>query len=326
MSSSPDFSLDVTQTALPPETWQMRYPSLAQFCQSYVAIMSALVIVFLIFVAVFGPVLYPVSPTKALLDPSDPSGFTFVQKLQSPSWEFPAGTDFQSRDMMARLLLGARISLAVGFVSMFINLIIGVGVGTLAGWVGGKVDNALMRFVDALYSIPLLLIVINLQLFLSPLLERWLGHIENLPFLLSPSLISIYIALGVSNWLTMARLTRAEVLNIKSKEFVMSSTALGAKPIRTLFRHVLPNCLAPLIVAGTLAIPEAIFVEAFLSFIGIGVPEPLASWGSLAQDSLKNITTSHTLVAPALAISITMLAFNLFGDGLRDALDPKSRK
>ncbi|MGF1571563.1 MAG: ABC transporter permease [Sumerlaeia bacterium] len=326
MASAPDFSLDINQTDLPEETWQMRYPALARFSQSYVAVISAGVIILLVLTAIFGPILYPVSPTKALTDPTDPTGFTLVEKLQTPSWQHPAGTDFQSRDMLARLILGAQISLAVGFVSMFINLIIGVGVGTLAGWIGGKVDNTLMRIVDALYSIPLLLIVINLQLFLSPVLERNLGDIENLPFLLSPSLISIYIALGVSNWLTMARLTRAEVLNIKSKEFVMSSTALGASSFRTLFRHVLPNCLAPLIVAGTLAIPEAIFVEAFLSFIGIGVPEPLASWGSLAQDSLKNITTSHTLVAPALAISITMLAFNLFGDGLRDALDPKSRK
>lgn len=303
----------------------MRYPAFARFSRSTVAVCSALIILSLVLIAIFGPLIYNVSPTESIVDPSDPSGYTYVQKLQPPSWEYPAGTDFQSRDMMARLLLGARISLAVGFVSMFINLIIGVGVGTLAGWIGGKVDTALMRFVDALYSIPLLLIVINLQLFLSPLLERLLGGYKDLPFLLSPSLISIYLALGVSNWLTMARLTRAEVLNIKSKEFVMSSTALGASPWRTLFLHVLPNCMAPLIVAATLAIPEAIFVEAFLSFIGIGVPEPLASWGSLAQDSLKNITTSHTLIGPAVAISLTMLAFNLFGDGLRDAFDPKSR-
>jgi oligopeptide transport system permease protein len=321
-----EFSLEATQLELPRETWAMRYPALARFSRSTVAMISLGVIIVLMFSAVLGPTIYGVDPTESIMDPKDPTGFTTMPALQPPSWDHLAGTDFQSRDLFARLLLGAQISLAVGFVSMFINLVIGVGVGTIAGWFGGKIDTFIMRVIDSLYSIPLLLIVINLQLFISPVLNRTLGEIDNLPFLLSPSLISIYLALGVSNWLTMARLTRAEVMNIKNREFVMSSKALGATPVRTLFLHVLPNCMAPLIIAATLAIPEAIFVEAFLSFIGIGVPEPLASWGSLAQDSLKNISTPHTLVAPALAISFTMLAFNLFGDGLRDAFDPKAAK
>lgn len=275
-------------------------------------------VILLILGAVFGPVVYPVS--YSAMNPE------LIGEPQPPSLAHPAGTDFQGRDLLARLILGARISLAVGFVSMTINLIIGVGVGTIAGWLGGWVDTVLMRLVDSLYSIPLLLIVILLQIFVKPILERAIPPDADVPLLLTPDLMSIYIALGLSNWLTMARLARAEVINQKKRDYVAASQALGTGNLRILFRHVLPNSMAPLLVAATLAIPEAIFVEAFLSFIGLGVSSPLASWGSLASDAVRVIDSSpHELLFPALAISLAMLAFNLFGDGLRDALDPAQR-
>src|SRR5690606_165332 len=219
----------------------------------------------------------------------------------------------------------ARISFAVGVGSMLMNMFIGVGIGTTAAWIGGRVDTFLMRMVDALYSVPLLLTVIILQLFVQPQLVKLIPPNADVPLLFTPALMSIYIALGLSNWLTMARLSRSEVLNQAKRDYVSASEALGAGSLRMLLRHVLPNCMAPLLVAATLAIPEAIFIEAFLSCIGIGVSHPLASWGSLASDAVKDLGSPWQLIFPACAISITMLAFNLFGDGLRDAFDPAKR-
>lgn len=317
--------LEFDAAELPEENWRMRYPELARFVSSPVSIASLVIILLIMGFVTIGPVFWDYDPTKPVMNSDDPYDFSAINKNAPPSAIHPAGTDFQGRDLLSRLMMGGQISLAVGFVSMFINLIIGVGIGTMAGWIGGKFDTFLMRIVDALYSIPLLLIVINLQVFLKPVLERGLANVET-PFLLSPDLLSIYLALGVSNWLTMARLSRAEVINVKSKEFVDSMRALGGTPFRILVKHVLPNCMAPLLVAATLAIPEAIFVESFLSFIGIGVSNPVASWGSLADDATGDLGSLHLLIFPALAISITMLSFNLFGDGLRDAFDPKSKK
>jgi len=307
------------EAILPPETWRRRYPALARFARSFIAIAALFSIALIIGTALFGPLLWRVDPTF-----SDPD---LIGMPMPPSAAHPAGTDFQGRDMLARLILGARISLAVGFVSMTINMMIGVGLGTVAGWVGGWVDTTLMRIVDALYSIPLLLIVILLQVFVKPRLLAAIPVGTDVPFLLSPDLVSVYLALGLSNWLTMARLSRSEVINQRRRDYVAACESLGVSPVRILVRHVLPNCLAPLLVASTLAIPEAIFVEAFLAFIGLGVSPPLASWGSLASDAVSSMSTSpHLLIFPAIAISITMLSFNLFGDGLRDAFDPKGTR
>lgn len=260
--------------------------------------------------------------------------FEVLLSLQPPGREFWLGTDPQGRDTLARLLAGARISLAVGIVSMLINLFIGVGVGALAGWchasgraAGLWIDGLLMRMVDILYSIPLILVVILMQIFLRPVLDNLVGGRTNVPLLLSPDLVSIYIALGVTNWLTMARLTRGEVINQAANDYVLAAKALGQKRLAILFRHVLPNCVGPLAVAATLAIPEAIFIESFLAFIGIGVSAPQASWGTMATDGLTYITRApEQLLYPAIAISLAMLAFNLFGDGLRDAVDPSGSR
>lgn len=291
------------------------------------AVVACVVVVLLFLTAALGPVVYRVDPAEI--------NRRFVGAPEAPDLRAPflLGTDAQGRDMLARLLAGARISLAVGVVSCVINVFIGMNIGLLAGWahstetrLGSAIDTLLMRFVDILYSIPLLLVVVMLQLFVRPPLEALVGGRENVPLLLSPDLVSIYVALGITNWLTMARLTRGEVIGQARLEYVMAAKALGQKNRWILLRHVLPNCLGPLAVAATLAIPDAIFVESFLAFVGIGVSAPQASWGTMASDGLQWLGPSpHQLILPAISISITMLAFNLFGDGLRDAIDPAKR-
>ncbi|MDX2176972.1 MAG: ABC transporter permease [Candidatus Sumerlaeia bacterium] len=308
------------EPAAPPHTWRDSYPGLARFLRNRAAVASLFIIVLLFLTAAIGPEVWKHNYFE-------PVSWDILGTPQPPSADHPAGTDFQARDNFARLLVGARISLAVGIVSCLINLVIGVGLGVLAGWVGGKVDTLLMRTVDIIYSIPLLLIVILLQVFVKPLLERTLPPADSMPLLLSPDLLSIYVALGLSNWLMMARLARGEVLAQKNREYVMAARGLGVSAVGILWRHILPNCLGPLAVAATLAIPEAIFIESFLAFVGLGVSAPAASWGSLADEARSSMRDAPwLLLGPALCISVTMLAFNLFGDGLQDALDPKQRR
>ncbi len=276
--------------------------------------------------AILGPSIYTVDPAQIDLDN--------IGRAQPPSAAHLAGTDVQGRDLLARLLAGARISLTVGIVSCIINLLIGIGVGVTAGWAlstgrpfGAWIDTMLMRGVDILYSIPLLLVVILMQIFVRPIVEQVVGGRQDLPMIFSPDLVSIYLALGVTNWLTMARLARGEVLGQAKLDYVMAAQSLGQKQSRILLKHVLPNCLGPLAVAATLAIPEAIFIESFLSYIGLGVSAPQASWGTMASDALNSMSISpHELLFPALAISLTMLTFNLCGDGLRDAIDPSGKR
>lgn len=287
--------------------------------------LALIAIVLILLTAALGPPLYGRDPATIHRE--------FIGDPQTPSWNYPLGVDDQGRDVLARVLAGARISLAVGLVSCLINLIIGMGIGVTAGWCHGAknrfvsfVDTFLMRIVDILYSIPLLLVVILMQVFVKPILEELIGGRMNVPLLLSPDLVAIYLALGVTNWLTMARLARGEVINQARMEYVMAAQSIGQKNFWILTRHIVPNSLGPLTVAATLAIPEAIFVESFLAFVGLGVTAPQASWGTMANDALGYLLYyPHLLIFPAVAISVTMLAFNLFGDGLRDAIDPSSR-
>lgn len=290
-----------------------------------VAVGAFISIILLLAIAAFGPVLYGKDPAHINEE--------FIGMPKAPFPGFPMGVDEQGRDVFARVLAGARISLAVGIVSCVINLFIGITVGTISGWCYGSnsrwiaaIDAVLMRGVDILRSLPLLLVVLLMQIFVNPLLDNLMGGRMNVPLLLSPDLMSIYLALGVTNWLTMARLARGEVLNQAKMEYVMAARSLGQRNGWILLKHVVPNCLGPLTVAATLAIPEAIFVESYLAFVGLGVTAPQASWGTMANDALGYMTYApHLLLFPAVAISVTMLAFNLFGDGLRDAIDPSSR-
>ena len=233
----------------------------------------------------------------------------FMQANLSPSAEHWFGTDSLGRDLFVRVLYGARISLSIGIVASLINLVIGVIYGGISGYAGGRTDRIMMNIVDILYSVPTLLYVILLMV------------------VFKPGLMNIFVALGISYWLQMARIVRGEVLKLKEQEFVLAAKSMGAGSSRILVKHLIPNAVGAIIVSLSMSIPDAIFTEAFLSFIGLGVSAPMASWGVLASDGVNSIRVfPFQLFFPALAISLTMLAFNVLSDGLRDALDPKMRR
>lgn len=220
------------------------------------------------------------------------------------------GTDNLGRDIQTRVMFGARISLTVALAATLVNLLIGVTYGSIAGYIGGTTDNIMMRIVDIINSIPLLLYVILLMVIFN---EQGLG--------------TIIIALASVYWVGMARLVRGQVLGLKEQEYVLAAKTIGVPARKIIARHLIPNAMGPIIVSMTMMIPSAVFTESFLSFIGLGVSAPQASWGTLANDALGGLTSyPYMLFYPAAAIAVTMLAFNFLGDGLRDALDPRLRK
>jgi oligopeptide transport system permease protein len=226
-----------------------------------------------------------------------------------PSPEHPMGTDLLGRDVLSRVLYGGRVSLAVGILGMLVSLVIGVLYGALAGYRGGRTDEFMMRFVDVLYSLPYLFLVILLLVFFSR------------------SLLMLFVALGAVQWLTMARIVRGQVLSLKQLSFVEAARALGAGDGAILLRHLVPNTLGPVIVYATLTVPAVMLQEAFLSFLGLGVQPPGASWGTLVADGAGVISLFPWLVAgPGLMLSLTLFCFNFLGDGLRDALDPRDSR
>lgn len=232
-----------------------------------------------------------------------------------PSLDHIFGTDELGRDLFVRVMFGARYSLIIGFAAATINLVIGVIYGGVSGFFGGTVDNIMMRIVDILYSIPTIIYVVILMAFMYD------------PEKSGSGLSTIIIALSISYWIGMARIVRGEVLQLKQQEFVLAARSLGASRIRILFRHLLPNCMGSIIVTMTLLIPQAIFTEAFLSFIGLGLNPPLASLGTLANGAMKSIYVyPYQLIFPSIAICLIILGFNLLGDGLTEALDPKNKR
>nr|WP_229745351.1 ABC transporter permease [Pullulanibacillus pueri] len=264
------------------------------------AMTGLVVLIILILLAIFGPIISLHSATKQV----------FTDQNLPPSKTYWFGTDALGRDMFARTWYGARISLFVGFMAAFIDLFIGVIYGGISGYKGGKVDSVMMRIVEILYGLPYLLMVILLLV------------------VMGPGLSTIILALTVTGWVGMARIVRGQVLQIKNYEFVLASKTFGTKTMKIIRKNLLPNTMGTIIVQMTLTIPSAIFSEAFLSFLGLGIQPPYASWGMMANDGLSAILTGFwwELFFPAFFISLTMYAFNVLGDGLQDALDPKLRR
>src|SRR5437667_1604454 len=254
------------------------------------------VVVMLILIAVFADVLSPYTYTKT----------NFGRLNEAPSRDYPLGTDQLGRDMLSRMIYGARVSMIVGLGAQLIVVSIGVPIGALSGYVGGRTDLFLTRFIDVMYAFPRLLFVILVM------------------SMLGAGLTNIFIAIGLTGWVGIARQTRAQVPAIKQKEYVEGARALGSRAGRLLFRHVLPNALTPIVVAVTFGTPEAIFTEAALSFIGVGINPPIPSWGQMVGEGQQYIRSYwHLCVFPSIPIAVTMLASTFLADGVRDVLRPK---
>jgi len=283
------------------------------------AVFGMVVTIIIILASLIGPVIikkttgytYDYIPPDVNLDKSFPP---LTAPDGSFSWAHPMGTDDSGRDILARVLLGGRISLMVGIISTLVSLLIGISYGATSGYFGGRLDDLMMRVVDVLYSLPYIMIVIVLLAFFggkSPL----------------TSLVLLFIALGAVSWLTTARIVRGQVMSLKNQEFVLAAKATGVSQTKIIFRHIVPNTLGPVIVYATLTVPTVMLTEAFLSFLGLGVQAPLASWGSLASEGIKNIAIfPWQLIFPGVTMALTLFSLNFLGDGLRDALDPQMRK
>ncbi len=282
--------------------------------------MVALVLIILLFLFAFvGP----------LLSEYDYDQFNQGQEDQSPNWAHPFGTDRFGRDLLVRNMYGARISLSIGVIAALLTFVIGSLYGSISGFVGGRVDNIMMRIIDVIYSLPDLLVVILLSATLKEPLERILESSRALSGIseLGPAFFSMLIVFALMYWGTMARIVRGEVLRIKEQEYVLAARAMGAGGGRIIRKHVLPNCIGPIIVTTTLQIPSAIFTESFLSFIGLGISAPLASLGSMVTDALQGVYSFPSrVVFPSVIIALIILAFNTVGDALRDVLDPRMKK
>ena len=257
-------------------------------------VFMAAVILFAVFAPMFSPYTY------------DGQDLTCRNALPNAAHWF--GTDKFGRDIFVRIMYGARISLSVGFAAALLNLVIGVAYGAICGYFGGKVDMILMRLVDIIYSVPTLLYVILIML------------------IFGSNIFSMLLAIGISSWVGMARLVRGQILTLKEQEYALAAYVIGASKKRIMFKHLIVNCMGPIIVNTTLMVPNAIFTEAFLAFVGIGISIPQASWGTMANDARSLIQSQPIqIIWPVLAICLTMLSLNFIGDGLSEALDPKKK-
>jgi peptide/nickel transport system permease protein len=283
------------------------HESWRRFRRHRLALFGAVVLAVMIVAVLLGPLVYRVP-----IDEID-----FRAKLQGPSWAHPLGTDDLGQDLLARMLYGGRISLAVGVVAMLIALAIGTLIGALAGYVGGVVDNGLMRVTDLFLSLPQLPLLLLVVYLFRDLLRGWVGP-EVGVFAL------IVTVIGGLRWMPVARLVRAQFLSLREKEFVEAARGLGAAPLREVVRHILPNSMGPVIVAGSLEVAAAIIAESSLSFLGLGFPPDIPTWGRILFDAKDNLDFApHWAIFPGMAIFLTVLSINYIGDGLRDALDPR---
>jgi oligopeptide transport system permease protein len=293
--------------------------------------------------AVFGLIVMAIMIVAVVIGPSIlywTTGFTAddfpengdLIKSFPPSLMHPMGTDEGGRDLLARVLQGGRISLMVGLISTVVSLLVGVSYGAIAGYLGGRIDNLMMRIVDMIYAIPYILIVIVLlSVFGGQNTPGWIKYLSDTVGGAGNQGLSqiflLFFALGLVSWLTMARVVRGQVLSLKNQEFVLAAKATGVSTFGIIFRHLVPNTLGPVIVYATLTIPSVMLTEAFLSYLGLGVQAPYASWGSLASDGVRNIAIfPWQLIFPGLTMALTLFSLNFLGDGIRDALDPQTRK
>lgn len=271
--------------------------ALSRLLKNKAAVAGALILVILITLALLAPWIAPYPYAYQDLDLG----------ASAPSSAHLLGTDVLGRDLFSRILYGARISLLVGFIATTVALIIGVSWGIIAGYFGGKIDSVMMRIVDVLYGLPFIIFIILLMVIFGR--NLWL----------------LFLAIGAIEWLTMARIVRAQVLTLKNQEFVLAAQAMGVSNFSMFRRHLLPNILGPIAVYGTLTIPQVMLLESFLSFLGLGIQPPMSSWGTLIKDGVESMEEySWLLIYPGLTFTITLFALNFFGDGLRDALDPKT--
>ena len=271
--------------------------ALSRLLKNKAAVGGAVILVILIILAILAPFIapYPYAYQDLDLGASPPSSLHWL------------GTDVLGRDLLSRILYGARISLLVGFIATTVALIIGVSWGIIAGYFGGKIDSVMMRIVDVLYGLPFIIFIILLMVIFGR--NLWL----------------LFLAIGAIEWLTMARIVRAQVLTLKNQEFVLAAQAMGVSNFVMFKRHLLPNILGPIAVYATLTIPQVMLLESFLSFLGLGIQPPMSSWGTLIKDGVESMEEySWLLIYPGLTFTITLFSLNFFGDGLRDALDPKT--
>ena len=274
--------------------WNDAYRRLVQ---NKAAMVGGMILVFLILCAIFAPLIAPYSYSYQDLDLG----------ASKPSWDHLLGTDVMGRDLLSRILYGARISLMVGFVATGVALVIGVSWGIIAGYFGGRVDSVMMRIVDVLYGLPFIIFIILLMVIFGR--NLWL----------------LFGAIGAVEWLTMARIVRGQVIGLKNQEFVLAAQAMGVSNMAMFKKHLFPNILGPIAVYATLTIPQVMLLESFLSFLGLGIQPPMSSWGTLIKDGVESMEEySWLLIYPGLTFTITLFALNFFGDGLRDALDPKT--
>ncbi len=263
------------------------------------SMISLFILIGIAFVSIFGPALSSYDYDQQNLD----------RVFESPGKDHIFGTDNLGRDLFARTTYGGRISLAVGLLATVVSLVIGVSYGMFSGYIGGRIDTWMMRTVDVLYALPFTIFVILLMV------------------LFGRNFLLLFIAIGAVEWLTMARITRAQTMNLKKSEFIEAARALGYSHGRILFRHLLPNLIGPIIVYATLTVPAVMLLEAVLSFLGLGIQAPMSSWGSLIKEGAEKMDAAPWLLLfPGIFFCLSLFALNFLGDGLRDALDPKSSK
>ena len=292
-----DWEVAEKQIGLWQDAWQ-------RFRRNRLAVLGAFLVLFLVLIAFLSPLLVHL---RVIVDPITQDVGNIEVGPGFPG--HPLGSDELGRDTLSRLMYGSRISLSVGILVQGIILPIGLAIGLAAGYFGGRVDNLLMRFTDIWYAFPDLLFVLVLV------------------SVFSPSLLSIFGAIALVNWVGLARLVRGQVLSIKEKEFIEAARSSGSPPFKLIVKHLLPNSLGPIIVTLTFGIPQAIFLEAALSFLGVGIQPPTPTWGQMVFDGYEAIYANpSSVVFPAIAIGFTLLAFSFVGDGLRDALDPRMRR